>query len=228
MKKNYSCFDPTQLTCISASEQKAGKGQRGKQWISPKGSNLYFSLYYVLPKSFFWRGNLSQITSLWLVLALKEICQVQLSIKWPNDLFLGNNKIAGILIEIEESPALLHVITGIGINVDLSDEQLTSIDQPASFLSQQIEKKLLQRKKLQEQLFSFKKDKVKRLKDGLEDHWADQVNAYFYKKKEMFFKDFKHKFPIKDYRLDSLGYLEISLRKEDGYNRVKAGSLSMH
>ena len=114
--------------CI-AEEQTKGRGRRGKSWISPKFKNIYFSLNSYLNKE-----DLSGL-SIAVALSISEILtkiNVMSLIKWPNDLFVGNKKICGILIETAKEGELTKVVIGIGINVnmeysELIDQEWTSI-----------------------------------------------------------------------------------------------------
>ena len=106
-------------TVIFTDFQTAGKGQQGKRWESEKGKNLLFSVILypssVSPDNQFL---ISMIISLGICDFLRELVP-EVKIKWPNDIYVNNDKIAGILIEnsiigdtIESS------ITGIGININ--------------------------------------------------------------------------------------------------------------
>lgn len=115
-------------TVVRAERQTAGRGRRGRRWISEPG-NLYFSLI-LMPKC-----PLLQVSQLSFVMAVAVGEAVLpflkspkiLSYKWPNDLLLNKHKVAGILIETESEAGQLAetCIVGIGLN-------LTSIpDHPA-------------------------------------------------------------------------------------------------
>lgn len=120
-----SAFLPPGLHVISARLQTAGRGQRGRFWLSPAGS---IAATFCVPS----KPN----PSLSLVLAL-SLCGVlqkkglQPSIKWPNDIKLGQLKLAGILAECTST----HMLIGIGINVNVAASFLEGIDQPATSLS---------------------------------------------------------------------------------------------
>lgn len=105
---------------IRADTQTAGKGQRGNSWESETGVNLLFSL--VLSPRFLQISEQFQLTlavSLGLLEGLQRIVPEGLSIKWPNDLYWHNRKIAGILIENSlKGNQLEHSIAGIGLNVN--------------------------------------------------------------------------------------------------------------
>ena len=102
---------------ITAATQTAGRGRRGRTWVSKPG-NLYATLLLTEPSPPALAAQLSFVAALALHDAVAR-CAPQLGpalkVKWPNDLLLGLKKLAGILIEGENAPALTVVI-GIGVN----------------------------------------------------------------------------------------------------------------
>ncbi len=107
---------------LFAEEQTAGRGRRGHAWFSgPAGSNLLFSCA-VRPRwpIRYW-GRLTHVTALALKRALDGIAMAQPLVKWPNDVYVNDRKVSGILVETEMRGAgeALAVI-GIGINVNVS------------------------------------------------------------------------------------------------------------
>lgn len=111
--------DIPQFTIVSAEYQTAGKGQRGNSWEAAPGKNLLFS--FLLRPTFMEARKqflLSQIVSL----AIKETLERkvdEISIKWPNDIYQGNKKLCGILIEHSlEGRYIAQSICGVGINVN--------------------------------------------------------------------------------------------------------------
>ncbi len=104
---------------IIANKQSAGRGQRGHTWISDKGLNATFSVV-LEPLSMPAREQfiISQITALSIVDTLSEY-GIDAKIKWTNDIYVGDKKICGILIEnILTGMLLSRSIIGIGINVN--------------------------------------------------------------------------------------------------------------
>lgn len=106
-------------TLVLAEEQTAGKGRRGREWISPGYRNLLFSLLLrpTLPPH--------QVFALTMTLALaaceaaREKTGLEILIKWPNDLYVGRKKLAGILTEFAlKGKRLDYVILGLGLNVN--------------------------------------------------------------------------------------------------------------
>jgi BirA family biotin operon repressor/biotin-[acetyl-CoA-carboxylase] ligase len=102
---------------IVAGEQTAGRGRLQRQWISPAGAGLYFSIV-LRPRL---DGSLWTLIPLMAALAvhdaLIESCALNTDIKWPNDILFADRKLCGILAETIETNAGRAVILGIGINL---------------------------------------------------------------------------------------------------------------
>lgn len=134
-KKNAATLDPDQLTCVTALEQTAGRGRFFRKWLSPKGQNIYATLFFCLPKDSPYLINLGQILSLSCIAVLKKKGFLP-QIKWPNDILLDGKKVAGILCETVSFDDRTGIALGIGINVNMTQELLDTIDQPATSLAQ--------------------------------------------------------------------------------------------
>ena len=134
-KKNAATLDAHQLTCVTALEQTAGRGRFFRQWISPKGQNIYATLFFCLPRDCPYLINLGQILSLSCIAVLKKNGFAP-QIKWPNDIILEGKKVSGVLCETIPFEDRIGIVLGIGINVNMSNELLEKIDQPATSLSQ--------------------------------------------------------------------------------------------
>lgn len=135
VKKNALTLDPNRLTCVTALEQTAGRGRFLRKWLSPKGQNIYTTLYFTAPLGWSYLSNVGQILSIAAAEELKNL-GFDPQIKWPNDLLIEGKKIAGILGETVTFDEYLGVVLGIGINVDTPDVLLNEIGQPAASLSQ--------------------------------------------------------------------------------------------
>jgi BirA family biotin operon repressor/biotin-[acetyl-CoA-carboxylase] ligase len=110
---------PDEGLVISASFQSKGKGQANNQWYSDYGKNLLFSVilfpYFLPPEKQFY---LSKVISLGIKDFLMQYTK-QVSIKWPNDIYVDDKKIAGILIENTiQGNSFAHSITGVGLNIN--------------------------------------------------------------------------------------------------------------
>jgi len=117
-------------TCI-AEYQLAGRGRRGRTWVSPFASHLYFSFYWRFDSGIDKISGLSLLVGIATVNALEKIGIPGVFLKWPNDLYYQGKKLAGILIELTgQATADCHCVIGIGINIKMPPEQAKLIDQP--------------------------------------------------------------------------------------------------
>ena len=111
-----------EFTVIRADFQTKGRGQIGNHWVADNGKNLLFSV--ILHPTHIAANNqfiLSQCVSLTLFRTVSLFCD-DVAIKWPNDLYVGNKKIAGILIEnLLNGKHIASSIIGIGLNVNQED-----------------------------------------------------------------------------------------------------------
>jgi BirA family biotin operon repressor/biotin-[acetyl-CoA-carboxylase] ligase len=107
------------LALVVADEQTTGRGRAGRHWYTPPGSALAFSL--VMYPTLEQHGSPSRLTALGALAvceALKNRYQLLAKIKWPNDVLVGDKKVAGVLAEAQWTGGRLSaVILGIGINV---------------------------------------------------------------------------------------------------------------
>jgi BirA family biotin operon repressor/biotin-[acetyl-CoA-carboxylase] ligase len=111
---------PLEGTVIVCKKQTRGRGQQGNKWLSEPGKNLTCS-YIMYPV--FLAAEKNFYLNIAASLAVKEVCESfiedEVKVKWPNDIYFGNKKIAGILIENSISGAtVITSIIGIGINVN--------------------------------------------------------------------------------------------------------------
>jgi BirA family transcriptional regulator, biotin operon repressor / biotin---[acetyl-CoA-carboxylase] ligase len=113
---------PEEGLVILTDSQTAGKGRRGRRWVDVPGCNVLMSILF---RPLFPPHLLVMITSLAVVDAIADICQVEAAIKWPNDVLIEDCKVAGILIETShDSSGRLVAVAGIGVNVNGSIEEL--------------------------------------------------------------------------------------------------------
>ncbi|MGF1899480.1 bifunctional biotin--[acetyl-CoA-carboxylase] ligase/biotin operon repressor BirA [Aliivibrio sifiae] len=145
LESGQSCF---------AEYQTSGRGRRGRSWVSPFGSNIYFSLYWKLENGLAATMGLSLAVGIAVVNALEKLGCSNLKLKWPNDIYWNDKKLAGVLIELSaQSGGAAHVVIGVGINVDLDERFSNEIGQPWVDLKSILKKKN-QRNKLANELLS--------------------------------------------------------------------------
>lgn len=124
---------------VLAERQTAGRGRRGRQWESPFGANLYYTLGISVRSGAKELEGLSLVVGLAVARAIKALGVADVGLKWPNDVLVNDKKIAGILLELTGDPAdICSVAIGIGINVNMRTAE--SIDQPWTSLREALGK----------------------------------------------------------------------------------------
>lgn len=109
-------------TLVVADRQTAGKGRRGKGWVSPGGTGIWMSLVLRPSMAPMNASMLTLVAGLSVVKGVKDSTGLDAMIKWPNDAVLNGKKICGILTEMStEVECIRYVIPGIGINVNVDD-----------------------------------------------------------------------------------------------------------
>lgn len=146
-KEHAHEFDTDALTIITADEQTAGRGRFTRDWVSPKGCNLYVTYVVFVKDLNFSVGNLPQVLALAAVESLLPIAPV--GIKWPNDLVLEKKKLGGILCEISQVPTGYALIVGLGVNINMPKTYFAQIDRPATSLMEEVGP-ILDREKISE------------------------------------------------------------------------------
>lgn len=120
---------------VVAEAQTAGRGRRGRQWVSPFAASLYLSICWRFQGGYQQIGGLSLFVGDCVLKALQSLNVDGLGVKWPNDIYRHGRKLGGILVEVEgQIGSEVSCIIGIGINVDLPDLE-SQIDQPFNDLS---------------------------------------------------------------------------------------------
>ena len=148
-------------TLVCADMQTAGRGRLGRPWISPRGTNIYATFVMKqIPDPFYATAAVSLAA---LKLLRESHPEGDFFIKWPNDLYSGYRKIAGLLSETVAGPGGIRgVIAGIGININPEPAELELIDRPAASLRS----------------LSGRTFEVKKLKARLLEHLAEYYRLY--------------------------------------------------
>ena len=165
--------------------QENGKGQQGNVWLSEQGKNLLFTIYL---KPDFLAPNDQYLLNLVSSLAIHKVMTTNLplakvEIKWPNDIYVNDQKIAGILTEAVISKGTLeHVYSGIGLNVNQTHFNLPT----ATSMFQQVSS-VFDRTDILEMLlleFEFYYEKMKHDLHGLRNEyekllmWRDEIRNF--------------------------------------------------
>ena len=130
LKDHYEKLED--LTFVRADLQTAGKGRNGRKWLANMGENLTFSLL-IKNRELIDRFKELSVNSAYLVLkTLERYGLKDLSIKWPNDVYVKGKKICGILLEAVSRQEIECLIIGIGINVNQMEFEGEYLVEPTS------------------------------------------------------------------------------------------------
>jgi len=119
-----------------AEYQTAGKGRRGRQWVSPYGSNIYLSILWRFQQGPAAISGLSLAIGVAVIRALKQHQISNIGLKWPNDIYSQGKKLGGILVEVSgETEGPCSAVIGLGLNLFLPETQAEGITQAWTDLS---------------------------------------------------------------------------------------------
>ncbi len=108
-------------TIVVADRQTAGRGRRGRSWVSPAGTSIYFTIV-VRPKFTPDKASMiTLVTALSVAQAIEEVTGLPAQIKWPNDIVVHKKKVCGILTEMSMTPEMdeiQFVVAGVGVNTN--------------------------------------------------------------------------------------------------------------
>lgn len=128
--------DRTHGHAVLAEYQQAGRGRRGRDWVSPYAANIYLSLGWCFAGGPAALAGLSLATGVAVVRALAALGVEGVGLKWPNDLYLNDAKLGGILLELRgEQEGPCEAVAGIGLNLYMPPAQASGITQRWTDLS---------------------------------------------------------------------------------------------
>lgn len=110
--------------------QYAGRGRRGRRWFSPFATNLYLSMFWHLEQGPMATMGLSLIAGIATAEVLRMYGAANVRLKWPNDIYLNQRKLAGILVEMSgRTGDVAKIVIGVGINIAMHSIDETIVDQ---------------------------------------------------------------------------------------------------
>lgn len=124
---------------VIAEQQTAGRGRQGRSWLSPAGS-ITLSLSWHFLRSVAAMSGLTLALAVAVIRAIDASCKLEgayanIGVKWPNDIVVGDKKLAGILVEMRgETHGPIDIVMGVGVNVDFPAALHHQIDQPVTDL----------------------------------------------------------------------------------------------
>ncbi len=195
-------------TLFIAETQTKGKGRNQREWYSPAKKNLYFSYVLKIENELYKYSSYPLIVAYSIFKIIKKyISNKKIYIKWPNDIYVENRKISGILIEIINN----HIITGIGFNINSENFPVFENNNPTSLYIES-KQKFDRTKILTEFFYEFNYNFNIFLKEfGLNKNILDEINNNLkYKNEtiEIIFKDSKKKGILKG--INNQGFLLLN------------------
>ena len=100
---------------VLADEQLAGRGRRGRSWVSPRGASVLVSVLFRPPAGATWVHLVPTAVALAARDAARDVAGVEVGLKWPNDLLVGDAKLGGVLAEVAGEPPA--IVVGLGMNL---------------------------------------------------------------------------------------------------------------
>ena len=123
-------------TAVIAGEQTAGRGRRGRVWLSPEGNIALAIIFY---PSLVYLPSLIMLASLAVVHSIEAVTGLKSQVRWPNDVLVNGRKVCGILIESDvRRDKAAYAIMGIGVNVNLRVSDFPEISSSATSLSDEL------------------------------------------------------------------------------------------
>ena len=121
---------PSGSVCL-AERQTAGRGRRGRTWVSPFAANVYLSVLWRHPLGPAALGGVSLAAGVTGAAILHRLGLGEVGLKWPNDLLWRGRKLGGLLLEVAgEAQGPSHLVVGLGVNLRMDAGQGRAIDQP--------------------------------------------------------------------------------------------------
>jgi BirA family biotin operon repressor/biotin-[acetyl-CoA-carboxylase] ligase len=110
-------------TLVIAERQTSGRGRMGRPWHSPAGIGIYMSLVITPEITLPFSPQITLLTAVALCRTIRKNYQIDIGIKWPNDLLINGRKVSGILVESSgEDERIRYMVIGIGIGCNMAAE----------------------------------------------------------------------------------------------------------
>lgn len=217
LKNNYQ--ELNNYTFVSSDKQTAGRGRNSREWKSENGKNLLFSLLILDKELIKHFKEISIITAYSLIQELEELEINNLMIKWPNDVFVGDRKIAGVLLESVTKEEMESLIVGVGLNVNQM-EFIGDYNIAPTSINKELNKEIVL-EDLKDKIYKRLIDNLEKLKEN-HDFYPYIIKYDYLKGKTAYTetKEVKIKGINKDYSL--------SIYNKDTIENIEAGEISFH
>ena len=119
MAKDLAARDALEGTLVISEKQTKGRGRKGRAWFSPPQEGIYISLILRPTISPVEAPKITMLTGVAVAEALLSLTELEINIKWPNDILVNGKKIGGILTELStEMDVVNYIVVGLGLNVN--------------------------------------------------------------------------------------------------------------
>lgn len=221
LKQNYQNLD--NMTFVSADYQTQGRGRLNRNWKSENGSNLLFSLLIKENELIEKFKSISVISAFSLIQVLEKYNINNLSIKWPNDIYINDSKVCGILLEAVTVEKIECLVIGIGLNVNQRTFEGEYVHSPTS-IALELNKEI-DIVKLKNEVFTQLEQNINSLK--LKDDFYYSIANYDYlKNKEVYAIIQNKKKLIKVIGINDDYSLKI--KYDDKIEDIESGEISFH
>ena len=214
-------------TLVITEEQTAGRGRRGKSWVSPAGANLLFSVLLRPPMEGDRVFVLTMVLALAALKAVKTVAGVKALIKWPNDLYVGTKKLAGVLTEFSVKEKKVDwAVLGMGMNVGWHPDVPQASGAPATSLLEETGQRVSRNDLLLEILKAFEalyRDVVRGSMKQIYDGWNQNCLVLG---KDVVIESDTERIEGRALRIDDCGALIIEDAKGD-QRRIFTGDVSL-
>ncbi len=155
-------------TLVIAESQTAGRGRRGRSWVSPPRRGIYLSMIARPHLSPAEAPQMTLLTAVALSNAIMSQTELSVRIKWPNDILVGEGKVAGILTELRTEMDLVnYIVIGVGVNVNTPARALNGVtDRKATSISMEAGKMISRVALLNAFLSEFEAQYFRLLQEG--------------------------------------------------------------
>lgn len=221
LKDNYQSHED--MTFVSADHQTKGRGRSGRIWHDDEKKDLMFSLLLkdeLLLDKF---GSVSIVSAYTILEVLKEYSDKDITIKWPNDVYVDGKKICGILLEAVSDDRLKCLVVGIGVNLNSVEFNNEYLRTPTSLKLET--GKDIDIEEFQSKVFDKLNDNLKKLKDG-HDFYEEISKHDYLKNQEAYCLIKGNKEKIKIIGIDSDYSLKII--RNDEVTSISSGEISFH
>ena len=196
-----------------ANHQTKGRGQRGNRWLAEKGGNLTFSILW-FPNNLKTTNQflLNQISSLAIAKTITELGAEKVTVKWPNDVYVDSEKIAGILIEnLTTGKFIKASVMGIGLNINQKADENINMVSLSELVKVTISKEAICEKIIKN--LDYFLDAIE--KKDLDINSFYESNLYAFKKNTVFMNQKGESFVGQIQGVDEHGLLKIDTNNEE-------------